>query len=118
MKRVLVIEDDHRMRDLLVRQLAALRCVAFAVGAPSSAQQAVDAHRPDVVIVDIGLPEMDGFALADMLRHNGIPMIASTGSADPDLDGRVREAGFSGLLRKPFRLQDLARELRCPLPGN
>lgn len=116
MKRVLVIEDDYRMRDLLVRQLAALRCDAFAVGAPSSALQAVDTHRPDVVIIDIGLPELDGFALADMLRHKRIPMLASTGDANPDLEERSREAGFTGLLRKPFRLRDLARELDRALP--
>ncbi|MEU5850508.1 response regulator [Saccharopolyspora shandongensis] len=116
MKRVLVIEDDHRMRDLLVRQLAALSCDAFAVGTSSSALQAVDAHRPDVVVIDIGLPEMDGFALADLLRHTRIPMVASTGDAHPDLEERAREAGFTGLLRKPFRLRDLARELDRALP--
>ncbi|MER7010318.1 response regulator [Saccharopolyspora sp. NPDC000359] len=116
MKRVLVIEDDPRMRELLVRQLAALRCEAFAVGTPPSTLRAVDAHRPDVVLIDIGLPEMDGFALAEMLRHKRIPMLASTGYANPELEERVREAGFTGLLRKPFRLRDLARELNLALP--
>lgn len=112
---VLVVEDDHRMRELLVRQLSALRYVGLAVPDQAAARKAIRTRRPDVLIIDLTLGEADGLTLAESLRHSGIPMLASTGCADIDLPERVHDAGFRGLLRKPFTLGDLTRELERSL---
>ena len=65
----------------------------------------------DALVVDLALADADGLVLGEALRGWGIPMLACTGSVEPDVEQRVRAAGFAALLRKPYRLAALAREL-------
>jgi CheY-like chemotaxis protein len=71
-----------------------------------SAQQALEAAReidPDVAVLDLGLPDKDGFELARELREviPGIRLIALTGFTRADIVRRAREAGFADHLVKP-----------------
>lgn len=109
--RVLVVEDDARMAELLIQQLAALGYDGCAVGSPDAALEAVRSRRPDALVVDLALADADGLVLGEALRGWGIPMLACTGAVEPDVERRVRAAGFAALLRKPYRLAALAREL-------
>lgn len=110
-KRVLVVDDDARMAELLTHQLAALGYHGRAVSSPETALEAVRRHPPDALVIDLTLADADGLALGESLRESGIPMLACTGSVEPDVEQRVRAAGFAALLRKPYRLAALDREL-------
>jgi CheY-like chemotaxis protein len=71
--------------------------------------------RPDIVLCDIGLPDIDGYEVARTLRRDdalrGTRLIALTGYAQPEDRQRAREAGFDAHLAKPPDIDALAREL-------
>lgn len=69
-----------------------------------SALQAIDAHQPEVVLCDIGLPGMNGYEFARKIRAvlaNGIRLIAVSGYAQPDDVKRAIDAGFDAHVAKP-----------------
>jgi CheY-like chemotaxis protein len=71
--------------------------------------------RPDVIVLDIGLPNVDGYALARMLKADpqlsGVRLVAHTGYGSPEDRRRALEAGFDAHLVKPAELADLERAL-------
>jgi CheY-like chemotaxis protein len=72
-------------------------------------------QRPDVALVDISLPDIDGYAVAREVRHRlggAIPLIALTGLSQPEDIKRSHEAGFARHLTKPFDIGDLERVIQ------
>ncbi len=111
-KRVLVVDDNDDARELLAEALASVGHDVRAAADPAAALAVVSTFVPEVAILDIGLPVMDGYELAGRLReqlHGRVPrMIALTGYGQPHDRERSREAGFDLHLVKPI---DLARLL-------
>ncbi|HVV49757.1 MAG TPA: chemotaxis protein CheB [Polyangia bacterium] len=114
--RVAVVEDNADSRDLLCELLTAngFECHAAASGPAGLAL--LDEVRPAIAILDVGLPEMDGFELARRLRaapeHADMFLIALTGYGRPADRAASREAGFDEHLVKPVRMDELLRVLR------
>jgi two-component system CheB/CheR fusion protein len=78
--------------------------------------------RPDVVLLDLGLPELDGFAVANLLRtlpgFERLPFIVVTGHTDARYRREAERAGFEAYLLKPCDLDELAGHLaRVTSPG-
>jgi CheY-like chemotaxis protein len=103
--RVLVIEDDPQAADVLQ---TFLECQGHEAAVARSGPEGVSlarTWRPDVVLADIGLPGMDGWAVAQRLRRlpgtSRSRLIALTGRTDEGDDRRSREAGFHFHLTKP-----------------
>jgi signal transduction histidine kinase len=110
-RQVLVVDDniDAAMTTALV-----LEQFGHAVRVAHSAAEALDAvrrHAPDVAILDIGLPDMDGHALAAAIRRSGAAprLVALTGYGQKSDVERAAEAGFDLHLTKPASLEDLER---------
>ena len=103
-KRVLIVEDDHDAGELMALALSARgHDVRIAVDG-RSALSAVDAATPDVVLIDIGLPDMDGYTLARALRERrdgAMKLVALTGYGGEQDRQRARDAGFDRHLVKP-----------------
>jgi ribonuclease P protein subunit RPR2 len=103
-KRILVVDDDAGIRLLLRTTLAADE---FAVEEAQSAEEAADIARlwtPAVVILDIGLPGMDGLAFSRVLKRDpahGAPLVILLTGADTTSE-EVEAAGADAVLRKPF----------------
>lgn len=121
---ILIIEDNADARDAL---RALLELDGHAVAAAGEGPTALDLarlHDPDVALVDIGLPGMDGFEVARRLRARGARrpvLIALTGYGQPEDRRRATEAGFDGLLVKPVdpaTLADLLATLEIPGRGS
>ena len=113
--RVLVVEDDPEVRDFLLR---VLREAAWAADSASTGQRALDqlASAPyDLVILDVGLPDIDGFAVCSALRARGdrTPVLVLT--ARNAVNDRVRglDAGADDYLAKPFAVSELLARLRA-----
>jgi DNA-binding response OmpR family regulator len=112
--RVLVVEDDDAIRDAIVFFLEGAGYTVEAAATPDEALELARAHPPQVAVLDVMLPGMDGFDLAEMFRElpelAGTRIIFLTALAD-DLS-RLRSFWSGGVwyLTKPFQKEDL---LRC-----
>ncbi|PFH19500.1 hybrid sensor histidine kinase/response regulator [Burkholderia sp. JKS000303] len=112
--RVLVAEDHPASRALLRDQLDALRCDATLVENGVEAMRAFFAYPFDVVLTDLGMPELDGFALANFLREQGakVPVIAMTAHATDEDRRRCAQAGVVEVVLKPLSIDALEAVLR------
>lgn len=113
--RVLIIEDDRRIRDMLERSFAA---DGYRVGAVDSAEAGLAAIRstpPHVVVLDIGLPGMDGIEACRRIRREGHDAAILLLTARGDLEDRVMglDAGADDYLAKPFEYAELAARVRA-----
>jgi two-component system, OmpR family, response regulator len=113
--RVLVVEDDLRMAAALRRGLRAEGIAAEVAMDGGRARQLVRAADFDVVVLDVMLPDVDGFDTCRRLRADGVwvPIIMLT--ARDAIDDRVRglDAGADDYLTKPFSLAELLARLRA-----
>jgi len=110
---VLVVDDDRDARELIFRILSDCQATVRIAG---SAREAVDAMRaspPDLLISDLGMPEVDGFELLAWVRqlgrdHGGeVPAVALTAFARSEDRLRALEAGFSAHISKPVEPSEL-----------
>jgi type II secretory ATPase GspE/PulE/Tfp pilus assembly ATPase PilB-like protein/CheY-like chemotaxis protein len=116
---VLLVDDEDQLRrvmkDLLERQ--GYTVVEARDGA--QALDEVDRHAPDIVILDLNLPGVDGYSVLSQLRSRPatrqIPIIVLTAKGDEDNEVRVLELGADDFLTKPFRAKALAARLESAL---
>jgi DNA-binding response OmpR family regulator len=113
--RVLVVDDDPSIRGLLEYALSVegVDVTTAADGVRGIAE--AKAARPDVVLLDVMMPKLDGFAVAEQLRADadlaGIPIIMLTARAADDDVLEGWRAGVDSYLTKPFDLALLFKEL-------
>lgn len=113
---ILLIEDDDRIRDALCRVLSARgHAVVEASSGLVGLQRAVD-DRPDVVVLDLGLPDIDGRDLLKMLRSvSPVPIIVSTARDDESEIVATLDAGADDYLVKPYSAEQLDARVRAVL---
>jgi DNA-binding response OmpR family regulator len=113
---LLVIEDDPGIRSALIRALGDLgHAVTSAPDAMTGLQAAVGQH-PDLVILDLGLPDLDGVELLRMLRAvSRVPVIVATARDDDAHVVRALDAGADDYLVKPFAAAALDARIRAVL---
>ena len=112
--RILVIEDDPQTVQLLVDSLERDgHVVASELTGAAGRQRAMD-ESWDLILCDIGLPDVNGFVLARQLRQAGIdvPLVALSGHAADEDRKLGLESGFDNYLTKPIRPSDLRAEVR------
>ncbi|AOJ34064.1 ATP-binding protein [Burkholderia metallica] len=111
---VLVAEDHPASRALLRDQLDALGYDATIVSNGIEAMRAFFERPYDVVLTDLGMPELDGFALANFLREQGarVPVIAMTAHATDEDRRRCEQAGAVEVVLKPLSIETLDAALR------
>jgi CheY-like chemotaxis protein len=112
---IVIVEDNVDSRNMLCELLQFDgHHVTVAEDGPTGLQ-AIEVHQPDVALIDIGLPGMSGYEVAENvrngLRDESVRLIALTGHARAEDRRAVREAGFDEHLAKPLRWDDLARAL-------
>jgi len=120
-RRVLVVDDNADSRESLALSLAiAGHAVRLAADGPSALAEAAE-FQPEVALLDIGLPGMDGYELAERLRSQSAPgdilLVALTGWGQEDDRRRGRESGFDHYLVKPASPQAILAVLGRPGPG-
>jgi CheY-like chemotaxis protein len=114
--RVLLVEDDDQSRNALQ---TILRDEGFDVAVASDGDEGlslVSSFQPDVIVLDLVLPRMNGFDAASVLKSDSatatIPLLAVTASWLGSESSRLRAIGFAGALRKPFPATALIDELK------
>lgn len=116
--RVLLAEDSETNAAVVSSMLAKLGIQPEIVSDGAAAVQAVEGESYDIIIMDVGMPVLDGLEASRLIRASGdaTPIIALTAHALPENREQTRAAGMNGFLTKPIRLKDLARELEKWLP--
>lgn len=110
--RVLIIEDNEDAREALTVALEFFGHDVLTAADGEVGLELVRRERPDLAVIDIGLPRMDGFEVARRLRSsNGldIRLVALTGYSQNEASTRAEAAGFDRALTKPVGIKDLAR---------
>ena len=113
-RRVLLVDDNVDAAETLGMLLTALGATIAVAHSGRAALAALDTFDPDTVLLDIGMPEMDGYEVARTIRaqprHADVLLIALTGWGQQDDQRRSRAAGFDHHLVKPPDIEKL-REL-------
>jgi two-component system, OmpR family, response regulator len=115
--RILVVDDDEFIRDLLA---AALRYAGFearAVADGLGALAAAPSFRPNLVVLDVMLPDIDGFEVCRRLRNCGddVPVIFLTARGEPGVKVSGFAKGGDDYVTKPFSLEELVARIRAVL---
>ena len=115
--RILIAEDDQGVRTSLTRALTFQNYYVTAVNDGAQALEAVDAHLPDLVILDVSMPHVDGLTACRMIRekHRSLPILMLT--ARHEVSDRVAglDAGADDYVVKPFALEELSARVRSML---
>ncbi|MDB5352907.1 MAG: hypothetical protein JWN86_4154 [Planctomycetota bacterium] len=114
-RRILVVDDMPEVAESLAMLLEYLGHVVRMAHDGQTALQLIEEFRPDVILLDIGMPGMDGYAVARQIRAQpslrGIYLAALSGYGTESDRERSREAGFDAHLLKPVKLATLERTL-------
>ena len=109
MPRILIVDDNEDNRDVLARRLQRRGFdITIAIGGREAVKQASD-DAPDLILMDMNMPELDGWEATTQIRSNGIavPIIALTAHAMEGDRERAIEAGCTDYHTKPVELEKL-----------
>ena len=111
-RRILVVDDNRDAADSLAMLLECEGHIITCAYTGFQALERSEEFHPDTVLLDIGLPDTDGYAVAQKLRNSDIgpqlSIIALTGWGSEEDKARAREAGFDAHLTKPVEVEVLA----------
>jgi two-component system KDP operon response regulator KdpE len=114
--RVLVVDDEPAIQRFLNTALSAEGYAVFAAASGAEALSGVVAHRPDLIVLDLGLPDMDGSEVTRRVREwSSVPIIILSvrGQETDKID--ALDAGADDYLTKPFGVGELLARLRASL---
>lgn len=114
--RILVVEDDARLRSLLEQELASDGHVVVAVGTAGEGLFRAEEETYDLLVLDLGLPDGDGLEVAQRLRdRHDLPILMLTARADVDSRVRGLYAGAADYMTKPFSVPELLARVHVRL---
>lgn len=115
--RLLVVDDEPNIRDLLASSLRFAGYDVLSAGDGTEALRLATTEKPDLVILDVMLPDMDGFTVTRKLRASGIDMPILFLTAKDDLRDKVEglQAGGDDYVTKPFGLEEVVARINAIL---
>ena len=117
--KILLVEDEDSLRRVMKDLLEREGYVVFEARDGVQALDQVDRHAPDLIMLDLNLPGLDGYTVLEQLRSRPatahIPVIVLTAKGDEDNEVRVFELGADDFLTKPFRARALSARLQAVL---
>lgn len=118
MERILLVDDDAAFRQALAGRLTLAKSFdVLEAGDASEARSQAQRRLSDLILLDVGLPDMDGRELCRLLRRDGIkcPVIMLTATADDSDVVLGLESGANDYVAKPFKFEVLLARIRCQL---
>jgi len=121
MSTILIVEDNEKNMKLARDVLQAKGYQTLeAVNGEDGVRLALE-HKPDMVLMDIQLPDINGIEAFARIRANadtaGIPVVAFTASVTPMDRSRITDAGFDGFIGKPINLKEFIETVRKTVDG-
>lgn len=115
MPTILLVEDDKPNRDILARRLGRSGYTVLTAATGVEARTAAQTQKPDVVLMDVGLPDVDGWEVTRQLRADpstqAMPIIALTGFILPDEREMAIQAGANEFHPKPVEFPRLLQQI-------
>lgn len=118
MKTILIVDDEKEIRELLQKKLEQNGYAVMAFESASEALNMCSVKRPDLILLDIVMPELNGYEFARKLYDDkatqGIPIIFQTGKdLEPQaIEGRVQEIGAFDFITKPYTVEELLVQIK------
>ena len=116
---ILVVDDEPDVVELIERALALEQIDVVSAYDGLSALDLAETERPDLILLDIMMPMMSGYEVAEQLKANPqtrhIPIVCLTSATSLDAQLRSTRAGAAGLIQKPFIPSRLIEEIRSRL---
>jgi len=115
--RLLVVDDEPSIRDLLTASLRFAGFEVFSAGDGAEALKLAEAHRPDLVVLDVMLPDLDGFTVTRKLRERGreVPVLFLTARDETADKVQGLTVGGDDYVTKPFSLEEVVARIRAVL---
>ena len=115
MSHILMVEDDVEITALLEVYLSRYEIDVFSVALPSTALEKLKIEKYDLVLLDLGLPEMDGLALCRIIkeRYPSLPIIISTARIDVSDKVVAFDAGADDYIAKPYEPRELVARIQA-----
>jgi len=114
--RVLIVEDEEPLRTLLVQAYNNERFTVASANDGIDCMNQVGSFRPDIIIMDLMMPKLDGMDTTRLIRRNrsyaDTIVIALSARTDQETRGRIRDAGANLFMRKPFVIAKLIGRVR------
>lgn len=116
MAQLLLVEDDAEIRRALIHALTDLGHVVTSVPTAMAALKHIVTHAPDLLVLDLGLPDVDGLKLLKMLRAvSEVPIVVATARDEESAIVRALERGADDYVVKPFGAPQLNARIRAVL---
>ena len=114
-KKILIVEDEDTSRKILTLALEGKDVELIFAGDGEDAVETATKHSPDLIVMDVMLPRLDGFAAARKIRDTAglrhVPIIALTARTTRYDEKQARDAGCSEFVTKPFRVGELRERI-------
>jgi DNA-binding response OmpR family regulator len=118
-KKILIIDDEREAQELLCEILKFEGYQTFTAADGIAGLESVKSVKPDLILLDILMPQMDGLLVQEKIRENpetaGIPIIFITAKSSVDSAHRAVSSGASGYIEKPFEVKRLLAKIRSLL---
>ncbi len=112
---ILYVEDNFENRILVRRVLEADGYKVLEAGSADMAFEQIKKHRPDLILMDINMPDMDGYTLTKKIKENplykDIPVVAVTANVMRGDKERSLDAGCDGYIQKPIDIDALPKQI-------
>jgi CheY-like chemotaxis protein len=119
--KLLLADDSVTIQRVIELTFADEDVQVHAVGDGKMAIESIQSDRPDIVLADVGMPERDGYDVAEFIKRNpqlaNIPVLLLTGAFEPIDETRARAVGCDGVLVKPFEPQMVINRVKDLLSG-
>ncbi|MEW6033826.1 MAG: response regulator [Chloroflexota bacterium] len=113
---ILVVDDEKHVLEFVRRALEREGYAVTVAADGNSALALLEEHRPDLVLLDIRMPGLDGYQVLERIRGlSDVPVIMLTGMLEPAAAERSLGLGADDYIRKPFRTQELLARIQTKL---
>jgi twitching motility two-component system response regulator PilH len=115
-KKILIVDDSMGMVRMIQSVLEKEGYQAIGLSDPSRIEQTIDSESPNLILLDVVMPERNGFQVCRSLKNSqaykSIPIIVVSGKSTPSDRFWAEQQGANGYIVKPFAPNDLLREVR------
>ncbi len=120
-RKILIVEDNQDSRELVVKVLKNKGYETIEAADGEEALEKAATERPDLILLDISIPKIDGYEVAKRLKSQeefkDIPIVALTAHAMKGDREKVIVSGFEGYISKPINVRELPDQVRSYLRG-